>query len=171
MGLFDLFKKKKEEKVEESCCCCCGEEKAEESCCCCGEEKAEESCCCCCGEEKAEESCCCCGEEKAEESCCCCCGEEKAEKSYCCGEPVDGICCIKVLGACCNTCHKQLEYVKEAVKILGLDIVPEQVEDMSEIMDYGVLNLPAVVVNDKVICKGKAVRADDIVKLIKKHGF
>ena len=120
-------------------------------------------------EEKTETACCCCSEEKAEESCCCC-GEQKAEKT-CCGAPVDGICCIKVLGACCNMCHKQLEYVKEAVKILGLDIVPEQIEDMGEIMDYGVLKLPAVVVNDTVICKGKAVRPDEIINLIKKHGF
>ncbi len=121
-------------------------------------------------EEKAEEPCCCCrGEEKAEEACCC--GAEERGENCCCGEPVNGVCCVKVLGACCNACHKQHEYAKEAVKILGLDVEVEQIEDMAQIMDYGALSLPAVVVNDKVICKGKAVRTEELIKLMKKHGF
>ena len=140
MGLFDFFKKKKEEKVEE-CCCCCGEHHHEEEHCCCGEHHHHEEHCCC--------------------------GEHHHDEHCCCGEPVKGICCIKILGACCNTCTKQLEYVKEAVKNLGLDVPVTQIEDMVEIMEYDVLSLPAVVVNDKVVCKGKAVKTAEIEKILK----
>ena len=148
MGLFDWFKKKVGAE-EESCCCCCGDHHHEEKSCCCGGHDHEEGCCC--------------GEHHHDDECCCGCHGENT----CCGEPVDGICCIKILGACCNTCTKQVEYVKEAVKNLGLDVPVTQVEDMMEIMDYGVLKLPAVVVNDKVVVKGKAAKTAEIEKILK----
>ena len=38
---------------------------------------------------------------------CCCSSEAKAEEitPCCCGKPVEGICCIKVLGAGCKSCQ------------------------------------------------------------------
>lgn len=43
----------------------------------------------------------------------------------CCSDAKDGICCIKVLGAGCKSCHEQYESAKEAVKAMGL---PAEVE-------------------------------------------
>ena len=40
--------------------------------------------------------------------------EGKEVPAYCCGVSVDGICCIKVLGAGCKSCHEQFENVKAA---------------------------------------------------------
>ena len=40
--------------------------------------------------------------------------ETKLEKE-CCGKTVDGICCIKVLGSGCKSCHALLEAAQEAV--------------------------------------------------------
>lgn len=70
-------------------------------------------------EEKKAPTCCCGGSEpKVEESTGCCCGsapKAKESTSCCCGKPVDGICCIKVLGAGCKSCHEQYENAKAAV--------------------------------------------------------
>ena len=90
-------------------------------------------------------------EEKKTPACCCGNTEAKAEETACCcGQPVDGICCIKVLGAGCKSCHEQYENATAAVKALGLPVEVEYITDMEKVMAYGVMSMPAIVVNDKV---------------------
>lgn len=84
---------------------------------------------------------------------------------------VDGICCIKVLGAGCKTCHEQFEYAKEAVKNMGLSVEVEYITDMTKVMEYGVMSMPALVVNEKVVSMGKVLKAADVEKLMHKLGF
>ena len=123
------------------------------------------------GKKKEEEkkSCCCGSEAKAEQTAGCCCGESKAE-STCCGAPVDGICCIKVLGSGCKNCHALWEASKTAVGNMGLNITVEYVTDMEKIMEYGVMSMPALVVNEKVVSMGKVLKAADVEKLLRKLG-
>ena len=125
-------------------------------------------------EEKNEPACCCGMEAKAEENTGCCCGSvSNAEESSktCCGAPVDDICCIKVLGAGCKSCHEQYENAKAAVKALGLSIKVEYITDMEKVMGYGVMSLPAIVVNEKVVSMGKVLKAADVEKLLHKLGY
>ena len=124
-------------------------------------------------EEKKTPSCCCGGSEpKVEESAGCCCGSApKAEETTsCCGAPVEGICCIKVLGAGCKSCHEQYENAKAAVKALGLSVEVEYITDMEKVMEYGVMSMPAIVVNEKVVSMGKVLKAADVEKLLRKLG-
>ena len=125
------------------------------------------------GKKKEEKSCCCgSSEPKAEESACCCDSAPKAETpSCCCGAPVEGICCIKVLGPGCKNCHAMLEASKEAVQNMGLNIAVEYVTDMEKIMEYGVMSMPALVVNEKVVSMGKVLKAADVEKLLHKLGY
>ena len=122
------------------------------------------------GKKKEEEkkSCCCGSEVKAEQTAGCCCGSEAKEENTCCGAPVEGICCIKVLGAGCKTCHEQYENAKAAVAALGLSIEVEYITDMEKVMEYGVMSMPAIVVNDKVVSMGKLLKAADVEKLLRK---
>ena len=124
------------------------------------------------GKKKEEEkkSCCCGSEVKAEQTAGCCCGSEAKEENTCCGAPVEGICCIKVLGAGCKTCHEQYENAKAAVAALGLSIEVEYITDMEKVMEYGVMSMPAIVVNDKVVSMGKLLKAADVEKLLRKLG-
>ena len=124
------------------------------------------------GKKKEEEkkSCCCGSEVKAEQAAGCCCGSEAKEENTCCGAPVDGICCIKVLGAGCKTCHEQYENAKAAVAALGLSMEVEYITDMEKVMEYGVMSMPAIVVNDKVVSMGKLLKAADVEKLLCKLG-
>ena len=125
-------------------------------------------------EEKKTPACCCGGSDApAEETSGCCCGSApntEASASCCCA-PVDGICCIKVLGAGCKSCHEQYENAKAAVKALGLSVEVEYITDMEKVMAYGVMSMPAIVVNDKVVSMGKVLKAADVEKLLRKLGY
>lgn len=125
------------------------------------EEKKTPPCCCGSSESKAEEGTGCCSlpDFVAEPSSCCC------------GEPVDGICCIKVLGAGCKSCHEQYENAKAAVKARGLSVEVEYVTDMEKVMAYGVMSMPAIVVNEKVVSMGKVLKAADVENLLQKLGY
>lgn len=111
-------------------------------------------------------------EETAVPSCACnsnCPTSEATEiTNSCCPEASDGICCIKVLGAGCDACHKQYENAKKAAKNMGLNIEVEYITDMPKVMEYGVMSMPAIVVNEKVVAMGKVLKAADIEKLLAK---
>ena len=103
----------------------------------------------------------------------CCCGGAEAAKATgsCCGGPVEGICCVKVLGLGCKSCHAQYENAKAAVQALGLDIEVEYITDMEQIMAYGVMSMPAIVVNEQAVSMGKVLKPADVEKLLRKLGF
>lgn len=110
-------------------------------------------------------------EEKKQILCACggTCGEvdvKASNEKSCCGDTVDGICCVKVLGAGCASCQKMLENAKVAVENKGLDIEVEYITDLIKITEYGVMTVPALVVNDKVVSIGKVLKADEIEKFI-----
>ena len=119
------------------------------------------------------------GKKKEEEAkapaCACSCGCPASEVSEitsdCCPEAKDGICCVKVLGAGCKSCHELYENAKEAVKEMGLSVEVEYITDMQKVMEYGVMSMPAVVVNEKVVSTGKVLKAADVEKLLRKSGF
>ena len=111
-------------------------------------------------------------EEKKKIECGCSCGcgtpdvQDVSTSSACCGERVDGICCIKVLGSGCKNCHALYENTKEAVKATGLSIEIEYITDLQKVMEYGVMSMPALVINNHVVSMGKALKATDIKKLL-----
>ena len=114
-------------------------------------------------------------EEKKASAGTCSCGCPTSEVSEitndCCPEAKDGICCIKVLGAGCKSCHEQYENAKDAVKAMGLFVKVEYITDMQKVMEYGVMSMPAIVVNEKVVSMGKVLKAADVEKLLRKSGF
>ena len=76
-----------------------------------------------------------------------------------------------MLGAGCKSCHDQYENVKKAIEELGLEIEVEYITDMEKVMAYGVMSMPAIVVNEKVVAMGKVLKAADVVALLHKLGF
>ena len=115
-------------------------------------------------------------EEENKKPVCACnggCSTSESDKSEndCCNAAKDGICCIKVLGSGCKSCHALLESTKEAVKAMGLSVEVEYVTDMQKIMEYGVMSMPALVVNEKVVSMGKVLKSGDVEKLLHKLGF
>jgi small redox-active disulfide protein 2 len=74
---------------------------------------------------------------------------------------------IKILGTGCKKCKTLEENTKLAVKEFGIDAVIEKVEEIQDIMAYGVMSTPAIVVDEQVKSTGKVLKPKDIIKLIK----
>lgn len=73
---------------------------------------------------------------------------------------------IKILGSGCNNCKKLEDNAKVAVNELGLDATIEKVEDLVTIMKYGVMKTPALVVDEKVILKGRLATVKELKELL-----
>ena len=114
-------------------------------------------------------------EKKKAPTCACSCGCPTSEieeiTNDCCPEAKDGICCIKVLGTGCKSCHEQYENAKKTVEAMGLSMEVEYITDMQKVMEYGVMSVPALVVNEKVVSMGKVLKSSDVEKLLHKLGF
>ncbi|MGI6171821.1 MAG: thioredoxin family protein [Butyricicoccus sp.] len=85
----------------------------------------------------------------------------------CCPEAENGICCIKVLGAGCKSCHEQYEQAQQAADAMGLSVKVEYITDMQKVMEYGVMSMPAIVVNDRVVSMGKVLKAAEVEHLLR----
>ncbi len=73
---------------------------------------------------------------------------------------------IKILGSGCSNCKKLKTNAKEAVERAKVDAEIVKVEDIKDIMAYGVMRTPAIVINEKVKMYGKVSPVDEIVKFI-----
>jgi small redox-active disulfide protein 2 len=74
---------------------------------------------------------------------------------------------IKILGTGCAKCKKLEENARKAVEEAGVSAQIEKVTELDQIMDYGVMMTPALVIDEKVVSTGKLLAMSDIVKLIK----
>ena len=75
---------------------------------------------------------------------------------------------IKVLGTGCKKCKALEEATKVAVTESGIDATVTKVEDMLEIMKLGVMTTPALVIDGKVMAKGKLLSVSEIKELLTK---
>lgn len=112
------------------------------------------------------------GKKKEETKGCCCGGQTTENTSCCCSSTVPtGGCTIKVLGSGCKNCHDLFENTQTAVKNMELDAQVEYVTDMQKVMEYGVMSMPGLVVNEKVVSMGRVLKPADVEKLLHKFGF
>lgn len=54
---------------------------------------------------------------------------------------------------------------------MGLSVEVEYITDMQKVMEYGVMSMPALVVNEKVVSMGKVLKVADVEKRLHKLGF
>ncbi len=74
---------------------------------------------------------------------------------------------IKVLGTGCSSCKSLFNTVNEAVSQLGIEAEVIKEEDLMKIMEYNVMSLPALVVDGKVVAKGKKLNVQQVKELLK----
>jgi small redox-active disulfide protein 2 len=73
---------------------------------------------------------------------------------------------IKVLGTGCPSCKKLEANVRTAISEAGVEASVEKVEDLQKIMEYGVMSTPALVIDEKLVAKGKVLSVGDIKKFL-----
>lgn len=73
---------------------------------------------------------------------------------------------IKVLGTGCSKCKKLYAEAEKAVAASGVKADLEKVESIDEIVAYGVMMTPALVIDEKVVLSGRVASSGDIAKLI-----
>jgi len=73
---------------------------------------------------------------------------------------------IQILGTGCPKCKKLYETSQQAVKELGIDAEVTKIEDINEILKFGVMMTPALVVDGEVKAVGRVPRPEELRSLI-----
>lgn len=73
---------------------------------------------------------------------------------------------IQVFGSGCASCHKLLELTKEAAREMNLDAEVEYITDFKKIVSMGIMSLPTMAVNGKVVLAGQLPDTKKIKELL-----
>ena len=73
---------------------------------------------------------------------------------------------IHVLGTGCKKCVSLKENVEAALKAANIEADVQKVEDINEIVKFGVMSTPALVVDGEVKVVGKVASPDEIVAIL-----
>jgi small redox-active disulfide protein 2 len=73
---------------------------------------------------------------------------------------------VTILGTGCSTCQTLEANAKQALERTSLDVSLEKIEDMKQIMRYGVMSMPALVVDGDVKVSGRVPNPDEIAALL-----
>ena len=73
---------------------------------------------------------------------------------------------IKVLGTGCAGCKALHETVKQAIAELGISAAIVKEEDITEILSYGVMTLPGLVVDGRVVSAGRKLSLAEVKELL-----
>lgn len=75
---------------------------------------------------------------------------------------------LKILGTGCAKCKTLEKVTKEVVAENNIDAEVQKVEDIVEIMAYGIMTTPALVINEKVAFSGRVPSKSEIKSFIDK---
>ncbi len=73
---------------------------------------------------------------------------------------------IKILGTGCVKCNHLEAATRTAISELGLDIELEKVTDPGEIVAWGVMSTPALVIDDEIVSVGRVLSAAEVKQLL-----
>lgn len=73
---------------------------------------------------------------------------------------------IKILGPGCTKCQTLDKITREVVAKYSINATVTKVDDIIEIMNYGVMSTPALVVDGKVVVKGRVPSSDEIKQFL-----
>lgn len=74
---------------------------------------------------------------------------------------------IQILGTGCSKCKQLAENAEAAAKELGIDFELEKVSGISDIISFGVMMTPALVIDGEVKAAGKVPNIETIKELLK----
>lgn len=74
---------------------------------------------------------------------------------------------IRILGTGCANCRKLEANLNEVLEELEINATVVHVSDMEEIAAYGIMSIPGLVINGKVVSAGKAIKPKKLKELLK----
>jgi small redox-active disulfide protein 2 len=74
---------------------------------------------------------------------------------------------VKILGTGCKKCQTLETKVRELVSKNNIDAAIEKVTDINEMMNYGIMMTPGLVVNEKVVSAGIIPKDDQIINWLR----
>ena len=74
---------------------------------------------------------------------------------------------VKVLGTGCAKCRKLYEEAEKAIAAADVDATLTKVESIDEILSYGVMMTPALVIDGEVKASGRVPRVEQIVEWLR----
>ena len=69
---------------------------------------------------------------------------------------------IKVLGTGCTNCKNTVALIDQVAQAKGVAVTLQKVEELREIMAYGVMSTPGVVIDGKVVHAGGVPSRDKV---------
>jgi small redox-active disulfide protein 2 len=69
---------------------------------------------------------------------------------------------IKILGTGCPNCLRLEQNTREALKQLGKEAAVEKVTEIADIMSYGIMSTPALVVDEAVLVVGMVPSVEEL---------
>jgi small redox-active disulfide protein 2 len=76
---------------------------------------------------------------------------------------------IKILGIGCQRCKILEKSVREAVEEMNIQANISKVQDIVEILDYGILKTPGLVIDDKVVSSGHLLSVSQVKAILSKN--
>ncbi|MBB5336615.1 thioredoxin family protein [Pectinatus brassicae] len=73
---------------------------------------------------------------------------------------------IEILGMGCEKCKKLYTATEQAVNEKSINAHIKEVKDIKQIMQYGIMSTPALVIDGKVKISGKVLSKDEIKQLL-----
>jgi small redox-active disulfide protein 2 len=76
---------------------------------------------------------------------------------------------IKVLGTGCSNCKNLEKVTQSAINEMGINARIEKVEDIQQIMAYGIMRTPALVIDEKIALYGRVPSINELKEIIIKY--
>lgn len=73
---------------------------------------------------------------------------------------------VKILGSGCAKCNQLADMVESVIAANGIHASVEKVDDIQQIVAYGVMATPALVVDGQVRCKGRVPTTDEVREML-----
>lgn len=76
---------------------------------------------------------------------------------------------VKIVGPGCKSCKALYSLALDAKDSFPLGTEVEHINDIEQMLSYGITNSPALVINDKVISQGVRLSKKELIELVEKN--
>jgi small redox-active disulfide protein 2 len=76
---------------------------------------------------------------------------------------------IKILGPGCFNCKRLDAHTREALAMIGIEADIEKIEDIADIMAYGIMRTPGLVIDGRIVLAGQVPSPNRLADILREH--